>query len=133
MFNLDHAVEKWRGKLLAAGIRKPTSLDELENHLRDHIARLTREGNGVEAAFDAAVQKIGQIEVLKKEFAKAEGFSGWLDRGNFRRTQRVLAVIWMAASCWFVALNLAIAFYVRQGTARAYPAETVRLGLVMLF
>jgi hypothetical protein len=102
MFNLDRAVEKWREKMFAAGIIKSTSLDELESHLRDHIARLTREGKGVEEAFDAAIQKIGQIDVLKKEFAKAEGFSGWLEHCNLRASQRVLAVLWMAASCWLL-------------------------------
>jgi hypothetical protein len=102
MFNLDRAVEKWREEMFAAGIIKSTSLDELESHLRDHIVRLTREGKGVEEAFDAAIQKIGQIDVLKKEFAKAEGFSGWLDHCKFRGDQRILAVFWMAASCWLL-------------------------------
>jgi hypothetical protein len=102
MFNLDQAVEKWREKMFAAGIRKSTSLDELEIHLRDHIERLAREGNSVEAAFDAAIQKIGQIDVLKREFAKAEGFSGWLDAFKSRGAQRILAVVWMAASGWLL-------------------------------
>jgi hypothetical protein len=133
VFNLDDAIEKWREKLFAAGIKKSTSLDELESHLRDHIARLTREGYGVEAAFDDTVQKIGQIDVLKREFTKAEGFSGWLDHCKSTGTQRVLAVIWMAASCCFLVLTLAIIIYVRLGPARAFPAETLRIGLVMLF
>ena len=133
MFNLDHAIEKWRGKLFAAGIRKSTSLDELEIHLREHIARLRSEGNDVETAFDATIQKMGQIDMLKREFAKAEGFSGWLDHCQSRGTQRVLAVIWMAASCCLLALTLVIIIYVRLGPARTYPTETLRMGLVMLF
>jgi hypothetical protein len=133
MFDLNHAVEKWREKMFAAGIRKSTSLDELESHLRDHIARLTREGIGIEEAFDAAIQKIGQIDVLKREFAKAEGFSVWLDHCKSRGTQPVLVVIWMAASCCLLALTLAIIIYVRLGPARAYPAQTLRTGLFMLF
>src|SRR5579859_3400192 len=125
MFNLDHAVEKWRGKMFAAGIRKSTSLDELESHLRDHIARLTREGIGVEEAFDAAIQKIGPIDVLKREFAKAEGFSGWLDRCRSREIQRILAVLWMAAACCLLALTLGIIISSRLGPAIVYPAEAL--------
>ena len=133
MFNLDHAVEKWREKMFAAGIRKSASLDELESHLRDHIARLTRDGSGVEEAFAAAIQKIGQIDVLKREFAKAEGLSGWLDNCKSRGTQRMLAMFWMAASCCLLALTLAIIINVRLGPAKAYPAETLRIGVVILF
>jgi hypothetical protein len=110
MFNLDHAVEKWRERMFAAGIIKSTSLDELESHLRDHIARLTREGKGVEDAFDAAIQKIGQIDVLKKEFAKAEGFRDWLEHRNFKSSHRVLAVLWMAASCWLLLSHVLLWF-----------------------
>ena len=124
MFDLDHAVEKWREKMFAAGIRKSTSLDELESHLRDHIALLRREGEGVEEAFDAAIQKIGQIDVLKREFAKAEGFSGWLEHCNLRAIQRVLAVLWMAASCWLL-LTYALLRFIWRIRATFVPLDVL--------
>jgi len=67
---------EWRRRMIAAGIRQPSSLDELENHLREHVEQLTREGKTDEEAFDAAVERIGQIDLLTSEFAKAEGFLG---------------------------------------------------------
>jgi len=102
MFSLDQAVAEWRRRMIAAGITQPSSLDELENHLREHLEHLTREGKTDEEAFDAAVERIGQIDLLKSEFAKAEGFLGWLRRSTSTRTHRVLAVVWMTGYCWLL-------------------------------
>ena len=37
MFNLETAVAEWRQELLAAGIKAPEPLEELESHLREEI------------------------------------------------------------------------------------------------
>jgi hypothetical protein len=39
MFSLEQSIAEWRTQMLAAGIKTPTLLEELENHLRDEIER----------------------------------------------------------------------------------------------
>jgi len=73
MFDLDHAIREWRRQMAVGGIKPPEVLDELESHLRDDIAQQTRAGIGIGAqpAFEAAVQRIGQADVLEREFDRA--------------------------------------------------------------
>lgn len=44
MFNLDNAISEWRREMLAAGIKTPVPLEELESHLRDEIEQQTKSG-----------------------------------------------------------------------------------------
>lgn len=66
--------------MLAAGIKSPASLDELEGHLREEIERLTKSGLASGDAFGKAVEQIGNAVLLKKEFKKVSGISIWLER-----------------------------------------------------
>ena len=71
MFDLEQSIADWRRQMLAAGIKTPVPLEELESHLREEIARLTKSGSNELEAFNSAVQKIGQARALKTEFKKA--------------------------------------------------------------
>ena len=42
MFNLNQAIEGWRREMLAAGIKTPVPLDELESHLREDVEHQTK-------------------------------------------------------------------------------------------
>jgi len=68
MFNLEQAIIEWRGQMLAAGIKTPVPLEELEGHLRDDIDQQMRNGISAQAAFDMAVERLGHANVLKREF-----------------------------------------------------------------
>ena len=72
MFDLDRAIAEWRRQMLAAGIKAPVPLDELECHLRDEIERQMGEGRSAQPAFDLAVQEIGRPGLLKNEFKKIQ-------------------------------------------------------------
>ena len=81
MFNLNEAVVEWRRQMLAAGIKAPVPLEELENHLRDDVERRVRSGASAQQAFEAAVQRIGEARALQVEFAKtAESKKTWEER-----------------------------------------------------
>lgn len=56
--------------MLAAGIKTPVPLDELESHLREEIAALIAGGKSNSDAFELAVRRIGQADPLRNEFAK---------------------------------------------------------------
>jgi hypothetical protein len=70
MFNLEKAIAEWRRRMIAAGIKTPVPLEELENHLRDDVERQMRLGLGAQPAFGIAVKTIGQALELKREFKK---------------------------------------------------------------
>ena len=70
MFNLNERIAQWRRQMLAAGIKTPALLDELESHLCEDVEQQAQSGVGTQQAFDAAVQRIGQAHALKLEFKK---------------------------------------------------------------
>jgi hypothetical protein len=72
MFDLEQSISEWRKQMLAAGIKFPVPLEELENHLREEMERQMQSGLNEQKGFEISVQKIGQPKVLKNEFKKSE-------------------------------------------------------------
>jgi len=70
MFDLEQSIAEWRRQMLAAGIKTPVPLEELEIHLREDIAQQMQSGFSAQQAFGIAVKKIGQALELKREFKK---------------------------------------------------------------
>jgi hypothetical protein len=70
MFDLEKSIADWRQQLLAAGIKTPAPLDELEIHLREEIERQIKSGFNGQEAVEIAVQQIGPAKPLKMEFKK---------------------------------------------------------------
>ena len=77
MFNLDQAIAEWRRQMLSAGIKSPVPLEELEIHLREDVEQGMRSGLTAQAAFETAVQRMGQADGLKAEFKKAGKTNGY--------------------------------------------------------
>jgi hypothetical protein len=90
MFNLDHAIKDWRRQMLAADIKAPEPMDELEAHLRDEIEQQAKSGLSGAEAFQAAVEKIGKAHPIQQEFKKVE-------KGHKIIRQIALIVGWLAA------------------------------------
>jgi len=91
MFDLDQAIAEWR-QMIAAGIKAPVPLDELEGHLRDDIEEQMRSGLTAPRAFEAAVERIGQAHALKLEFTKAGETKGDDMINHNRMYSAVLAI-----------------------------------------
>lgn len=72
MFDLEKSIVTWRRQMLGAGIKFPSPMDELDIHLREEMERQMKIGLNEQAAFETAVQKIGQPQILKVEFKKSE-------------------------------------------------------------
>lgn len=70
MFDLEQAIAAWRKQMLAAGIKTPEPLEELESHLREEIERQLKSGLCEQQAFEMATGRIGQASELKREFKK---------------------------------------------------------------
>ncbi len=80
MSDLEQSIADWRRQMLAAGIKSPVPLEELEIHLRDEIEREKKSGLDEPTAFQAAVQQIGKANMLNNEFEKVDGikeFGAW--------------------------------------------------------
>jgi hypothetical protein len=78
MLDLEQAIADWRKQMLAAGIKTPAPLEELEIHLREEIERQIKSGIEEERAFAGAVARVGPADSLKTEFERSRGFLGWL-------------------------------------------------------
>ncbi len=70
MFDLEQTIADWRQQMLAAGIKTPVPLEELEIHLREEIEQQMKSGLDGQRAFEIAVRKTGQANALKNEFKK---------------------------------------------------------------
>jgi hypothetical protein len=70
MLSLEDTIAEWRRQMLAAGIKTPVPLDELESHLRDEAEQQMRSGFSAQQAFETAVRQLGQASRLKTEFEK---------------------------------------------------------------
>ena len=75
MFNLEQSIAEWRQQMLAAGIKTPVPLEELEIHLREEIERLAKSGINAQRALGEAIQQIGLPNALKSEFQKANALT----------------------------------------------------------
>jgi len=67
--------------MLAAGIKAPVPLEELESHLREEIERQMQSGLPGQEAFAISVSRIGHPETLRVEFMK----TAHPDRAQLRR------------------------------------------------
>jgi hypothetical protein len=93
MFNLEQSITEWRQQMLAAGIKTPAPLEELESHLREEIERQVKSGMEAQQVFEITISKIGQPEDLKIEFAKERSAFGFLGNDKFTRTNRILGTL----------------------------------------
>src|ERR1700693_300676 len=73
MFDLEQSIVDWRKQMLAAGIKTPVPLEELEIHLREEIERQMKSGTNPQQAFENSVQQIGHADELEGEFKKICG------------------------------------------------------------
>jgi hypothetical protein len=71
MPDLETQIGEWRRQMLAAGIKTPVPLEELESHLRDEIEQQMRQGIDSQRAFEVAVHRLGPTTALESEFQKA--------------------------------------------------------------
>jgi hypothetical protein len=88
MFDLEQSIADWRRQMLAAGIRTPVPLEELEMHLREDVERQARSGLCEQQAFEISSARIGEAALIKKEFQKIG-----MTRRNMMRTIAMLMAL----------------------------------------
>jgi len=74
---LDDQVAQWRSYLRRRQAIQAVDVAELEDHLREQIARLVAAGLAVDEAFLVAVKRMGSLDALSREFAREHSARLW--------------------------------------------------------
>jgi hypothetical protein len=73
MFDLELNIEGWKRALLAREAMLAEHVDELEDHLREEMARLRALSLSDEESFFVARRRVGDVDALAVEYAKVVG------------------------------------------------------------
>jgi hypothetical protein len=126
MFDLEQSIADWHRQMLAAGIKTPVPLEELEIHLREEIERQMESGLAPQKALVAAMGKIGQVQTLKAEFTKI----GSAKKSN-RLEQKVVFVLSLCVLCGM--LTVAVCILHKYDMSRGWRlAGLANIGVVAL-
>ncbi len=79
-FSLNEAIRRWRAEFGSQSFLNSLEVEELEGHLRDHVAQLEAGGMSQEAAFAMAAKQLGDRQRVAIEFAKINPQRIWLER-----------------------------------------------------
>ncbi|HJU48721.1 MAG TPA: permease prefix domain 1-containing protein [Gaiellaceae bacterium] len=113
MESVEPQIAEWRSYLSRAAGVNGHDVDELEDHLRHEMAELNAVGLAPDEAFLVAVKRMGDLDVLSREFAREHSGRLWKQlvlKGDDEPT--------LAASGWRTTLVFAVAAAVAIQIAR---------------
>jgi hypothetical protein len=70
MFDLEQSILEWRKQMLAAGIKTPVPLEELESHLREDIAQQMKSGTNPNKLFRIPFSELVMLTHLRASSRK---------------------------------------------------------------
>src|SRR6187431_3653950 len=74
---LEEQIAQWRAYLRRRQAVHAPDVEELEGHLRDQLVALTEAGLAGDEAFLIAVKRMGSLDALSREFARAHSERLW--------------------------------------------------------
>src|SRR5919197_6451346 len=74
---LEEQIAQWREYVTRRQALHGPDVEELEGHLRDQLAALTESGLAGDEAFLVAVKRMGSLDALSREFARAHSERLW--------------------------------------------------------
>src|SRR5215813_7471889 len=74
---LEEQIAKWREYLRRRQAVHGPDVEELEGHLRDQLEALTEAGLSGDEAFLVAVKRMGSLDAISREFARAHSERLW--------------------------------------------------------
>ena len=74
---IEDQIAQWRTYLRRRQAVHGPDVEELEGHLRDQLAALTESGLDADEAFLIAVKRMGNLDALSREFARAHSERLW--------------------------------------------------------
>ncbi len=75
--SLEEQIDQWRGYLRRRQAIHSVDVAELEDHLREQVAGLVKAGLATDEAFLVAVKRMGNLDVLSREFAREHSDRLW--------------------------------------------------------
>jgi hypothetical protein len=74
---LEEQIAQWRAYVRRRKVLHGPDVEELEGHLRDQLVALTETGLAGDEAFLVAVKRMGSLDALSREFARAHSERLW--------------------------------------------------------
>jgi hypothetical protein len=74
---LEEQIAQWRAYVSRRQALQGPDVEELEGHLRDQLTALTESGLSGDEAFLVAVKRMGSLDALSREFARAHSERLW--------------------------------------------------------
>jgi hypothetical protein len=74
---IEEQIAQWRNYLRRRQAVHGPDVEELEGHLRDQLTALTESGLAADEAFLVAVKRMGSLDALSREFARAHSERLW--------------------------------------------------------
>lgn len=74
---LETNIDRWRGYVLGRQAIAPADVDELEDHLRGQVADLRATGLDDNEAFLIAINRLGNLDAVSREFAREHSERLW--------------------------------------------------------
>ena len=143
---LEEQIAQWRAYVGRRQALHSPDVEELEGHLRDHLADLTESGLAGDEAFLVAVKRMGSLDALSREFARAHSERLWKqlvmapnaadESGKTSYTETIVVLgLAVAAACAvkvpaLFGLRLDSGqepFYVRNASLFVFPLLTIYL------
>jgi hypothetical protein len=143
---LEDQISQWREFLRRRAAIHGSDVAELEDHLRAHVAELTRHGLADDEAFLVAVKRMGNLDAVSREFAvehserlwkqlvvdpdDGEGGAG-LERNDFVVAMLVAFAAALAVklpALFGVDMDAQAMFYVRNASLFVFPLLAAWLG-----
>lgn len=100
MFDLESKIKEWNDSLRNKGKFLHQDIVELESHLRDEIDSLTKKDLTEEESFIIAIKRLGNHEILSKEYGKVNTDIIWKelifydgDNQNDKRMQKDILLL----------------------------------------
>jgi hypothetical protein len=75
--SLESQIDQWRSYLRRRQAIRAADVAELEDHLRDQVSALRRDGLSDDEAFLVAVKRMGALDAISREFAREHSDRLW--------------------------------------------------------
>jgi hypothetical protein len=143
---LEEQITQWRTYLRSRRAFHGSDIEELEGHLRDQLVALTEAGLSGDEAFLVAVKRMGSLDALSREFARAHSERLWKqlviapetadDSGNTGHTEPLIVLGLAVASALAIKVPALFGlrlspddelppFYARNASLFVFPLLTV--------
>jgi hypothetical protein len=120
MESVETQIAEWRAHVAKAPAVNGRDVDELEDHLRNQIDELSAAGLASDEAFLVAVKRMGELDVVSREFAREHSGRLWKQLFEPEEEAALLGEGWLGALA--LAISAAVVIQVAR-LAAGFPDD----------